>query len=248
MRRATSALLALLTACASRQADVDPEARYAAIRAQEQSCMRGELQPLHFSPSFFEEQPLPWEKKAAVDLSWPCVLSLQLRRMHEPPLWPAQQGERYRLLVFGHYDLPVAARIEVGSSLAEGVIMEGGADFCSDQEERRVRRTLNSDERDRVLAAVEAADFWRSPPTIRPAYTVLEDGDVLINTEVAGVRDGTSWIIEGVRDGQYRMFELKHRLGIKDNPRYADLFRVLEAAAGVRVRWSIEKAADTGSH
>jgi hypothetical protein len=44
--------------------------------------MRGELQALHFSPSFFVEQLPPWREKDAVDLFWPCVLSLQLRRMH----------------------------------------------------------------------------------------------------------------------------------------------------------------------
>lgn len=100
--------------------------------------MRGELQPLHFPPDFFQRD--------AGDLFWTCVLSLQLRRMREPPLWPAHEGERYRLLVYGHWDAPVAARVEVGSSLAEGVIMEGGGDYGSDKEKRRVRRTLSATE------------------------------------------------------------------------------------------------------
>jgi hypothetical protein len=44
------------------------------------------------------------------------------------------------------------------------------------------------------------------------------------------------------------VFELRGSLAITGNPRYADLFRVLETAAGVRIRWSIEQAAASESH
>jgi hypothetical protein len=67
--------------------------------------------------------------------------------------------------------------------------MEGGGDLCSDKEKRRVSQTLSAAERDRILAAVKAADFWRSPPLIRPTW---------------GFRDATTWVFEGVRGGQYR--------------------------------------------
>src|SRR5215472_5131568 len=121
--------------------------------------------------------------------------SAALKALDEPSLWELsklQKGESYRFLWLRSFHHPVAVRIDVrsdGSSQLVTKMTSGAGGYEPGQLTKSTSIGLTKVQTDRFLNKLKKHAFWELEPQ---------------NRESGGC-DGAEWIIEGVRDGSYRI-------------------------------------------
>lgn len=127
----------------------------------------------------------------------------ELRAMEEPPLCRLASGveEAYRFVWLRSFHPAIAVRVErhgdeyalIGKRLSQARYEPGSGWESGDLVVDRSRR-LRREHWKRLAALVDSAQFW-SPET---ATRSAPEG---------GVVDGAQWILEGVRNGRYRVLD-----------------------------------------
>src|SRR5689334_1634065 len=127
-----------------------------------------------------------------------------LKALHEPSLWELSQhdpkAEVYRFTWLRSFHHPISVRLVIrpsGSSWSHSRMTssKGGA-----QPGRIIRYSNSWETKGRTASFIdvlEHADFWDLP--------TLVDSSVGPNGEVTVTLDGAEWIVEGVKNGHYRV-------------------------------------------
>ena len=166
----------------------------------------------YFPPTIFDVRE---DRHNEPMLKW---FGADLAAMGEPVLScpRAGQTEAYRLLLLRSWQPPWAIRIERAADGAElqatQLSAERTEDVAARPTERRLRH-LSASEWERLAAAVRAATFW----TLSAPETTLGN-------------DGQTWVIEGLRAGQYHVVE---RWEPRDGQAYRALGAVFLELAGL---------------
>jgi hypothetical protein len=123
-----------------------------------------------------------------------------LKALHEPSLWELSRdpkAEAYRFLWVRTFHHPIAARLVVRSS-GSGWMHVSETSGKGGYEPGRIIRYgvswLTKTKTESFLTALKAADFWNLP-----TLPVTNEGIVNL--------DGSQWIVEGVKNGQYHIID-----------------------------------------
>jgi hypothetical protein len=122
--------------------------------------------------------------------------SKHLRAMSEPSLscGALAEAEVYRFLWLRTFHRPIAIRVArtiTGTTLV-GIELTGAGGYEPGAVAQRVQRAVSTGEWESLTKALGAIDFWRAPTE------VALPGEGL---------DGSQWIIEGRRGGQYHLVD-----------------------------------------
>lgn len=117
----------------------------------------------------------------------------QLRAMAEPAMSSVagDVAEAYRFTWVRTFHPAVAVRVELRTdgAVLEAVVLSGQGGYEPGEVRQRVARRLSADEWRRVEDAIARARFWE------------------LELEVDLGFDGSGWLLEGVRGGEYRAVE-----------------------------------------
>jgi len=120
--------------------------------------------------------------------------SAQLKALDEPSLWAlskSQKGQSYRFLWLRTFHHPIAIRIDIkadGSAQLTTKMTSGAGGFKPGRLMKNITSGLTKEQTDRFLNKIKQHGFW----------------ELAAHREPAGL-DGAEWIIEGVKDGNYRI-------------------------------------------
>jgi hypothetical protein len=123
--------------------------------------------------------------------------SSQLTALQEPSLLAltkAPSSEAYRFLWLRSFHHPVAIRLDVkpdGTSILTTKTASGAAGFKPGVLTENTSKTLSEAQTQNFLSLVNKLKFWSAPNPV----------DDQMGT------DGSQWIIEGVKDGQYHVVD-----------------------------------------
>jgi hypothetical protein len=129
----------------------------------------------------------------------------QLKALDEPSLWAlskSQKGQSYRFLWLRTFHHPVAIRIDIkadGSSQLTTKITSGAGGYKPGHLTENISFGLSKEQTDRFLSEIKKHGFWELESRQREP----------------GGTDGAQWVIEGVKDGNYRIVD---RWSPKDGP------------------------------
>jgi hypothetical protein len=125
-----------------------------------------------------------------------------LARFSETPLDPPERVSRelYRAIVWPTFETPMLVRVEDqnGKYLLTAKRLRGDGGYNPQGVSQSTRRWLKRSEWRRLLALLDAADFRRLS-TDQPEPAPNADGSITV------CLDSTTWIIEGIRDGEYHV-------------------------------------------
>lgn len=122
--------------------------------------------------------------------------SEQLNALEEPSLWESsktQKTQSYRFLWLRTFHHPIAIRIDVntdGTSRLTTKMTSGTGGYAPGKLVENHTVTMSKELTDWFLGKIEAHNFWNLP-----------------SAEVSGGNDGARWIIEGIRNGSYRIVD-----------------------------------------
>jgi hypothetical protein len=123
--------------------------------------------------------------------------SKQLKALDEPSLWALSKtevGQSYRFLWLRTFHHPAAIRIDVngdGTSQLTSKMCSGAGGYDPGHLIRNDKITLTKEQTDWFLGKIEENGFWK-----------LASAD----TSAPG-NDGSQWVIEGVKDGNYHLVD-----------------------------------------
>lgn len=127
--------------------------------------------------------------------------SRQLKALHEPSLWELSQrdpkAEVYRFLWLRSFHHPISVRLVVrssGSGWMNSHMTSGKGGYAPGRITRYNIFWLTKSKTQSFLAALESADFWNLP-------TLLPAKENTVNL------DGAQWILEGAKNGHYRIID-----------------------------------------
>jgi hypothetical protein len=122
--------------------------------------------------------------------------SQQLIALEEPSLWgvaKTQKTRSYRFLWLRTFHHPIAIRIDVnsdGTSRLTTKMTSGAGGYAPGKLVENHTVTMTKELTDWFLGKIEEHKFWKLP-----------------STEDSGGNDGAQWIIEGIRDGSYKIVD-----------------------------------------
>jgi hypothetical protein len=121
----------------------------------------------------------------------------QLEALEEPSLWESsktQKIESYTFLLLRTFHHPVAIRIEVnanGTSRLAKKMSSGAGGYAPGKLIENEMIDLSKEQADWFLRIIDENKFWQLPPL----------------QETPGGCDGSQWIIEGIKNGSYRLVD-----------------------------------------
>jgi hypothetical protein len=148
--------------------------------------------PADASPQYFPKHI--FSKRADLSDFQASWYAAQLRAMHEPSLLDLAKDKSilaYRFVWLRTFHHPIAVRILIrpnGTAQLTSVEMTGAGGYSPGVIANSQTREVRNDEVMRFQALLHAIDYWSMP---------TQDSDVGL--------DGASWILKGVRDGQYHV-------------------------------------------
>lgn len=149
----------------------------------------------------------------------------QLRAMREPSLYGLSRrgsaDDHYRLAVLPTFSPGFAVRVtdeENGAARVSYVELDGRGGYEPGEVAKRWVADAAPGAVDDILRRLESADFWSLPTdSFDVAGWRDEDGD-----EIVVCADGTSYVIEVVRGGRYKLFDM-HSCYLEELPAVAEL-------------------------
>jgi len=127
-----------------------------------------------------------------------------LSLMQEPSLWEISKNSKneiYRFLLLRSFNNPVCLRVEIkrsGDALVYIKILHA-------HQEKLITDEIKSVSKNDVLSLMTKlakANFWEIKPSDHPATKILDDGSIV------GIADGSDWIFEGIKNGEYQAFNV----------------------------------------
>jgi hypothetical protein len=122
--------------------------------------------------------------------------SEQLSALKEPSLWElstTQKTQSYRFLWLRTFHHPIAIRIDVnadGTSRLTTKMTSGAGGYAPGKLVENHTVTISKDRTNLFLGKIEDRKFWKLP-----------------SVEGTGGNDGAQWIIEGIKDGSYKIVD-----------------------------------------
>lgn len=122
--------------------------------------------------------------------------SKQLSALEEPSLWElstTQKTQSYRFLWLRTFHHPIAVRVDInidGTSRLTTKIANGAGGYEPGKLVENKTVTMSKEQTDWFLGKIEQHKFWK-----------------LHLVEKTGGCDGARWIIEGIKDGSYKMVD-----------------------------------------
>jgi len=155
-----------------------------------------------------------------------CGLSAQLAALGEPSLFPlSPSAEVVRVLWIRSDGHPVSVRLDRQGDVGQlrgaqtaGKGLSPTGELLEESTAAASPATVRS-----VVAGAEAARFWAAPPA--PAALPASD-------------QGSTWVFEGVRAGQYRV-RVFQRDTLARDPAYTALARTLIGASGLHIQGAV---------
>lgn len=123
--------------------------------------------------------------------------SSQLRALQEPSLLPlakTSSSESYRFLWLRSFNHPVAIRLDPksdGTSVLTTKVANGSGGFRPGVLTENTSKVLTKEQTQKCLSRVAKLNFWTAPNSV---------------DDQKGT-DGSQWIIEGVKGGQYHVVD-----------------------------------------
>lgn len=147
----------------------------------------------YFPPGVFDNTPRKDESTAN-------EYGTFLKALHEPSLWELSrqkpEAEVYRFLWLRTFHHPIAVRLVVrksGSGWINSHMTTGKGGYQPGRITQFSVSWLTKNRTQSFLAALDSADFWNLP-------THPDDKNVV-------KLDGAHWILEGVKNGKYRLID-----------------------------------------
>jgi hypothetical protein len=131
--------------------------------------------------------------------------SEQLRALKEPSLWrlsKTQKTQTYRFLWLRSFHHPISVRLDVAEDGAAVVTTKITSGQASDESRKLLvnkSHSLTKEQTASFLDGINEAGFWDLATYEREV--VGPDGKKIVEVHV----DGAEWILEGVKDGKYKI-------------------------------------------
>lgn len=154
----------------------------------------------YFPPSTLEETPQSSQFKE----QW---YSDQLRALKEPSLWElskTQKTQIYRFLWLRSFHHPISVRLDIaenGAAVLTTKVTNGTGGYEPGDLVVNETHSLTKEQTASFLDQIKEAGFWGLATHENTQEVVGPDGKTIVEVGV----DGAQWILEGVKDGKYKI-------------------------------------------